>query len=104
MRKGINAALDATEYAVQARGGVDAGSNPHLAAHLIDGDPHTFWEPDLDAPPEDWWVQIRLGRLVVVEKIVLRFVGEDTGDPFLQFDLLGWRKPPVFDPLLFMEF
>ena len=94
VRKEINAALDATEYAVQARGGVEAGSNPHLAAHLIDGDPHTFWEPDLDAPPEDWWVQIRLGRLVVVEKVVLKFVGEETGDPFLQFDLLGWRQIP----------
>ena len=96
VRKQINAALDATEYAAQERGGVEAGSNPHLAANLIDGDPHTFWEPDLDAPPEDWWVQIRLGRLIVVEKVVLRFVGEDVGDPFLQFDLLGWRQtPPV---------
>ena len=96
VRKEINAALDAPEYAVKARGGVDAGTNPHLAVNLIDGDPHTFWEPDLDAPPEDWWVQIRLGRLVVVEKVVLKFVGEETGDPFLQFDLLGWRQtPPV---------
>ena len=94
VRKEINAALDATEYAAKVRGGVDAGSNPHLAANLIDGDPHTFWEPDLDAPPEDWWVQIQLGRLVVVEKVVLRFVGEETGDPFLQFDLLGWRRTP----------
>ena len=96
VRKRINAALNATEFSAKVQGGVDAGSNPHLAAHLIDGDPLTFWEPDLDAPPEDWWVQIRLGRLVVVEKVVLRFVGEETGDPFLQFDLLGWRQtPPV---------
>ena len=96
VRKEINAALDAPEYAAKVRGGVDAGSNLHLAGNLIDGDPHTFWEPDLDAPPEDWWVQIRLGRLVVVEKLVLKFVGEETGDPFLQFDLLGWRQtPPV---------
>ena len=94
VRKQINAALDASEYAVKERGGVDAGTNLHLAGNLIDGDPHTFWEPDLDAPPEDWWVQIRLGRLVVVEKVVLKFVGEETGDPFLQFDLLGWRQTP----------
>ena len=94
VRKEINAALDASEYAVKERGGVDAGTNLHLAGNLIDGDPHTFWEPDLDAPPEDWWVQIRLGRLVVVEKVVLKFVGEETGDPFLQFDLLGWRQTP----------
>ncbi len=94
VRKRINAALDATEYAAKVQGGADAGSNPHLAANLMDGDPHTFWEPDLDAPPEEWWVQIRLGRLVVVEKVVLKFVGEETGDPFLQFDLLGWRQIP----------
>ena len=30
----------------------------------------------------------------MVEKLVLKFVGEDTGDPFLQFDLLGWRQIP----------
>ena len=94
VRKEINAALDASEYAVKERGGVDAGTNLHLAGNLIDGDLHTFWEPDLDAPPEDWWVQIRLGRLVVVEKVVLKFVGEEAGDPFLQFDLLGWRQTP----------
>ena len=95
VRKRINAVLDATEYGVQIRGGVEAGSNPNLARNLIDGDPHTFWEPDLDAPSEDWWVQIRLGRLVVVDKVVLQFVGEEEGDPFLQFDLLGWRQVPA---------
>ena len=94
LRKPVNAALEAPRYDVKVRGGVSAGSNEHLAHHLIDGDPATWWEPDLDRPPGDWWVQLRLGRLVAVEKIVLRFVEEDAGEPFLQFDVLGWRYPP----------
>ena len=32
VRKQINAALDAPEYAAKVRGGVDAGSNLHLRA------------------------------------------------------------------------
>ncbi len=94
VRKRVNVAPEAPRYEVKVRGGVLAGSNEHLAHHLIDGDPATYWEPDLDRPPEDWWIQLRLGRLVVVEKIVLRFVEEDAGEPFLQFDALGWRFPP----------
>lgn len=94
LRKQVNAALDAPEYVVHFQGGAVAGTNQEEAHYLIDGDLSTSWGPDLDRPPEDWWVQIRLGRLVVVEKIVLRFVDEDQGEPFLQFDVLGWRNPP----------
>ena len=96
IRKRVNAALDAPRYAVQLEGGVSAGSNEEDAGNIIDGDPTTFWGPDLDRPEQDWWVQLKLGRLVVVEKIVLRFVEEDVGEPFLQFDVLGWRRPPPF--------
>ena len=94
LRKRVNVAPEAPQYEVKVKGGVLAGSNEHLAHHLIDGDPATWWEPDLDRPQEDWWVQLRLGRLVVVQKIVLRFVDEEEGEPFLQFDTLGWRFPP----------
>ena len=31
---------------------------------------------------------------MVVDKIVLRFVDEDAGEPFLQFDVLAWHHPP----------
>jgi len=96
LRKQVNAAQDAPSYAVQLQGGVVAGSNEEDVLSLIDGDPSTFWGPDLDQREEDWWVQIQLGRLVVVEKIVLRFVDEEVGEPFMQFDVLGWRHPPPF--------
>ena len=94
-RKDINAAQDAAQFSMMGvEGGVITGSNQLQARNLIDGDLSTFWEPDLDHPSEDWWLQLQLGRLVVVEKIVLRFVEEEVGEPFLQFDVLGWRHPP----------
>ena len=37
---------------------------------------------------------MNLGRIVVVQKIVLRFANEGNGDPFLQFQIRGWRSPP----------
>ena len=90
---GINASLNASEF-----GGdnleLDAGSNVSMVSNLMDGRMDTFWEPDtalvMDKNPkiEDWWVQIDLGRAVSATKVVLKFVGEDLGDPFLLFKVL----------------
>ena len=88
IRKTINAALDAEEYSFVDQGGGTAGSNQRDAHYLIDDDMSTFWEPDLSDPPENWWVQIDLGRGVSAQKIVLEFVGEDLGDPFLHFRVI----------------
>ena len=94
IRKNINAARDAPDFASQDNeGGVFAGSNTADAHFLIDGDLGTTWGPDTDDPLPDWWVEVNLGRLVVVEKVVLRFAAEGEGDPFLQFRVLGWRTP-----------
>ena len=30
-----------------------AGSNPAAADNILDGDPDTYWQPDLDAPLEE---------------------------------------------------
>ena len=65
-----------------------AGSNPQLAAHIVDGDPATFWEPDPQDPLDDWWIEVDLGRLVPLERLRLVFVDETLGDPFLNFVLL----------------
>ena len=48
----------------------------------------SFWEPDPNDPLDEWWVEIDLGRMVSAERIVLRFVEEGSGDPFLQFRVL----------------
>ena len=91
IRKQINAVRDAEafSYGDGERGGVKrAGSNLLDVPNIIDGDPETFWEPDRDDPLKDWWVEIDLGRAVVANRMVLRFVEEGEGDPFRQFRVL----------------
>ena len=74
------------------RGGIkDAGSNVAGASNIMDRDDDRFesyWEPDPNDPLDEWWVEIDLGRMVSAERIVLRFVQEGKGDPFLQFRVL----------------
>ena len=72
------------------------GSNPRLAQAILDGDPTTFWEPDPADPIGQWWIEIDLGRSVPVERLKLRFVDEELGDPFLQYVmLLSQRQSPI---------
>ncbi|MBT6149982.1 MAG: hypothetical protein HOH74_31370, partial [Gemmatimonadetes bacterium] len=97
-RRQVNAALDATEYGTDPQGGAVAGSNPETAALIIDGDLSTSWGPELDDPAQNWWIQVRLGRVVVVDSVVLHFVDAAQGEPFLQFDVMGWRRPPPQAP------
>ena len=97
VRKDINAALDAGEFFVTTAdddtpGGVSVGSNPAESANAIDGDVTTTWGPDPDSPLQDWWLELNLGRIVVVKKIVIRFAEEGEGDPFLQFRVMGWHS------------
>ena len=78
------------EYAYSVRPGISrAGSNVDSAAYIFDGKPSTYWEPDLADTSDNWWVEIDLGRVVVVEKVVLHFVDEAEGDPFRQFRVLA---------------
>ena len=94
LRKNINAALDALEFSTEdTQGGVLVGSNPADANLVLDGDMSTSWGPNLDDPLDDWWIELHLGRIVVVQKIVLRFADEGDGDPFLQFKVRAWRTP-----------
>ena len=94
MRKNVNAALDAESFSLAGEGGVVAISNEAESANLIDGDMSTTWGPDPDSPIEDWSLTINLGRIVVAQKIVVRFAEEGQGDPFLQFKVLVWRQGP----------
>ena len=60
--------------------------------HVLDGDLTTYWEPESVADAAElgaqWWFTIDLGRLVIAKRIVLKFVEEGLGDPFLQYDVL----------------
>ena len=106
MRKNVNAALDAADYDFEAEGpadddgpgGVYVGSNDRERNALIDGDVTTTWGPDLTRESfqsGDWWAEVNLGRVVIANKVVIRFAEEGDGDPFLQFKVLAWRHPPT---------
>ena len=125
VRKRINACLNASEFihpvdrlqkdefvnlwydqearTYFARGGIkNAGTNLKDAHNILDGDGDTYWEPNLDDPPQDWWVEIDLGRTVCAKKIVLRFAEE--GDPFLKFRVFTSTGKKAFEVLPGMDY
>ena len=66
-------------------------SNEAGVIDVLDGDMTTYWEPDRpDGAAElalQWRFTVDLGRVVLADRIVLRFVDEELGDPFLLFDV-----------------
>ncbi len=92
IQKNIDAALDAVDLG----GGIrQAGSNAHNALQILDGDPTTGWAPDPADDPEDWFVEIDLGRSVSARSITLVFA--DDAPPFELFDLLLSAGEPQLD-------
>ncbi len=73
----------------RTRGGIKrAGTRSEQAANTMDGNPYTYWEPDLRDDPDTWWVEIDLGRLVSATDVILHFAEDspqERADPFLQF-------------------
>ena len=98
VQRQINASLNAGAFSREdVTGGIRrAGTNFDGAAQLMDGLEETYWEPDLDAPLRDWWVEVDLGRVVWAEKVVVKFVAEGVGDPFLQFKVLTSNGDEAF--------
>ncbi|MEE3258737.1 MAG: discoidin domain-containing protein [Candidatus Latescibacterota bacterium] len=92
IRRDINAVLNAGEFRYVSEGDTlaggigGAGSNIERAPLVIDGDDETSWEPELDRPVDDWWVDVDLGRAVVAQRIAVRFA--QSGDPFLKFRVM----------------
>ena len=70
------------------RDALNSGTRAADLVHLFDGDLSTYWEPDPASPLRQWWFEVDLGRLVAATHIRLTFVGEELGDPFLQFVVL----------------
>lgn len=75
---------------------VDAGTNKTAVPNLFDGNESTYWEPAASQPLQNWWFQVDLGRIVNASRIVLKFVAEGQGDPFLQFAVLTSAGQPAF--------
>lgn len=71
---------------------IQATSNRSGVVGALDGDLSTFWEPAAASPDrklgEQWWFILDMGRLVFADRIVVEFVEESLGDPFLLFDVL----------------
>ena len=72
--------------------GIQGGSNKADVVNILDGNLETYWEPDAPAPDRElatqWWFTVDLGRVILANRIVARFVEEDLGDPFILFDVL----------------
>ena len=71
---------------------VQGFSNREGIANALDGDMTTWWEPEFLSGEVDlatqWWFIVDLGRIVLADRVVLKFVDESLGDPFLLFDVL----------------
>ena len=77
-------------------GGIrNAGSNLNLARFAIDGDPSTGWAPDPEADPENWFLEVNLGRGVSAHSVTLVF--DEAAPPFELFDLLISTGEPETD-------
>ena len=67
-------------------------SNREDVVNLFDGDLTTYWEPEFPSGDFElstqWWFTVDLGRIVLADRVVLKFVDEGMGDPFLLFDVL----------------
>ena len=93
-RKEINAVANAGDFrhATQERGEVAGGiweakSNPQTADLIVDGDLETFWQPDPEDAPDQWSVQIDLGRPVLARQIRLVFPNREGARPLRQFSV-----------------
>ncbi len=87
---------DAVRDALQLGGGIRrAGSNPRDAVALLDGNPATGWAPSAGDDPDDWFVEIDLGRSVSARSIALIFAAD--APPFELFDLLLSSGEPQLD-------
>ena len=93
-RKQINATLDAhlfthpSQQRGEVQGGIwRTGSNEADAPKLIDGDPATYWQPEIADQLVDWSVDIDLGRPVLAREIKLTFPDEEGARPLRQFSV-----------------
>ena len=92
IEKGTDAVRDLAAFG----GGIrDAGSNLNTARLAIDGNPATGWAPDPQAAPDEWFIEIDLGRAVSATSVTLVF--DEQAAPFALFDLFLSTGEPETD-------
>ena len=91
-RKEIAATLNARDFGGGIRG---AGSNRSDASLVLDGYLQSGWSPDPTDPPEDWWLEVDLGRGVSARRVILRF--DEAGPPMDLFEIFLSDGEPEVD-------
>ena len=92
IEKGTDAVRDLADFG----GGIrNAGSNLNTARLVIDGNPTTGWAPDPETEPDEWFIEVDLGRAVSAKSVTLVFDAE--APPFELFDLLLSTGEPETD-------
>ncbi len=87
--------IDAVQNAATFGGGIRAaGTALNRASLLIDGDVETAWAPIAEAPLEDWWIEVDLGRVVSARTIRLYFA--EGGEPLEFFKVFTSDGEPFF--------
>lgn len=100
-RRDIDAVADAAEFShpnakgQAVRGGIrGAGTGLDQAAHILDGAATTWWQPSVEAPLDDWWVEVDLGRLVQAKAIRLTFPHAEGARPLREFSVFVTEGTP----------
>ena len=88
----FNAVANASEFSSVTIGDygrlpVRAPSNQAQAGLVADQDPNTYWQPDLDDPLQQWWLEVDLKRAVVARKIRVIFPQTEDARPFEFFSV-----------------
>ena len=87
--------IDAVQNAATFGGGIRAaGTALNRAPLLIDGNVETAWAPAAEAPLEDWWIEVDLGRVVSARTIRLHFA--EGGEPLEFFKVFTSDGEPFF--------
>ena len=98
LRRVIEVARDAPDFTYVStfasedtlQGGIRAvGTGRDSAPLVLDGNPNTYWEPQRTSSLDHWFLEIDLGRAIIAHRVVLRFVAEGQGDPFLKFRVMA---------------
>ena len=100
-RRDIDAVADAAEFfhpnakGKEVQGGIrGAGTHVDQAVHILDGAATTWWQPSQEAPLDDWWIEIDLGRLVQAKKIRLTFPDIEGARPLREFSVFVTEGTP----------
>ena len=87
--------IDAVQNAATFGGGIRAaGTALNRASLLIDGNVETAWAPAAEAPLEDWWIEVDLGRVVSARTIRLHFA--EGSEPLEFFKVFTSDGEPFF--------